>query len=164
MASAANSALRLGRFPGARQLLRRALNFKALAGLSGTAALGAMRAAAAAVAPPLLPFMSAVAVASAAVAAWPVAGALLSFAGQAAAGRMVPRHYPLGHQWVVTAAGVMPVTPAQLLQSFSPDLSQLDVSGLGGLFPAHRMIAYRRRMTQVMQLQAPQVLQHQEQR
>jgi hypothetical protein len=78
------------------------------------------------------------------------AAALLRFVGKLMVRAMLPKNFPVGQQWVLTSDGAFPVTRAQPVSSFSPQPEQLDLAGLGGMFPGHRMIAYRRRMVQLL--------------
>ncbi|GBF91817.1 hypothetical protein Rsub_04922 [Raphidocelis subcapitata] len=104
-------------------------------------ALGAGLRVAALAAPRLLP------------AAVPVLGTLLPAAagieilGSAILMWAVPRNCPLGSQWVLSADGLAPAD--RPLCRFPRAPQALGLKQLGGLFPGHRMIAYRTRIAQL---------------
>jgi hypothetical protein len=75
----------------------------------------------------------------------PVALAAMHLVGKAA----LPVSHPLGQQYVITGAGFEPVD--RPLKSYPRSGEGLDLKQLGGLFPGHRMIAYRRRMVTLLQ-------------
>jgi hypothetical protein len=75
----------------------------------------------------------------------PVALAAMHIIGKAA----LPVSHPLGQQYVMTGAGLEPVD--RPLKSYPRSGEGLDLKQLGGLFPGHRMIAYRRRMVKLLQ-------------
>eukprot|EP00775_Hariotina_reticulata_P012111 gene12111-12250_t len=56
----------------------------------------------------------------------------------------LPVSHPLGQQWVLTANGSEEA--AKPLSSYPKHADALKLKELGGLFPGHRMIAYRRRV------------------
>ena len=78
------------------------------------------------------------------------AAALLHFVGKLMVRVVFPRNFPVGQQWVLTSDGAFPLTHAQPVSSFRSQAEDLDLAGLGGMFPGHRMIAYRRRMVQLL--------------
>jgi hypothetical protein len=75
----------------------------------------------------------------------PVALAAMHLVGKAA----LPVSHPLGQQYVITGAGLEAVD--RPLKSYPRSGEGLDLKQLGGLFPGHRMIAYRRRMVTLLQ-------------
>jgi hypothetical protein len=80
--------------------------------------------------------------------AGPAALAVLHFVGHAAYQAALPASHPLGQQWVMTDAGLEPV--AKPLTSYPRTGEGLGLKELGGLFPGHRMIAYRRRLANLV--------------
>jgi hypothetical protein len=112
--------------------------------LTGALAAG-VRCSAALAAPQLLgPQLSLLSVLPAALTA-PVALAAMHLVGKAA----LPVSHPLGQQWVITGAGLEAVD--RPLKNYPRSGEGLDLKQLGGLFPGHRMIAYRRRMVTLLQ-------------
>lgn len=82
----------------------------------------------------------------------PPAAAALHLLGGAIVTAMLPVSYYIGEQWVLTAEGLQPAGAP--LGSYQQEADSLGLADLGGPFPAHRMIAYRNRVRQVM-LPAP---------
>lgn len=80
--------------------------------------------------------------------AGPAALAVLHFVGHAAYQAALPPSHPLGQQWVMTESGLEPV--AMPLTSYPRTGEGLGLQELGGLFPGHRMIAYRRRLAHLI--------------
>lgn len=80
--------------------------------------------------------------------AGPAALAVLHFVGHAAYQAALPPSHPLGQQWVMTDSGLEPV--AMPLTSYPRTGEGLGLQELGGLFPGHRMIAYRRRLAHLI--------------
>lgn len=80
--------------------------------------------------------------------AGPAALAVLHFVGHAAYQAALPPSHPLGQQWVMTGSGLEPV--AKPLTSYPRTGEGLGLKELGGLFPGHRMIAYRRRLANLV--------------
>lgn len=74
----------------------------------------------------------------------PVALAALHFVGSAALRASMPASHPLGQQWVLTREGLQPAD--RPLKEYPKCATSLRLRELGGLFPGHRMIAYRRRV------------------
>lgn len=82
----------------------------------------------------------------------PAALAALHFVGHAAYKAAMPPSHPLGQQWVMTGAGLELVVKP--LGAYPQNADALGLKELGGLFPGHRMIAYRRRLASLVS-QAP---------
>jgi hypothetical protein len=82
----------------------------------------------------------------------PAAFAALHFVGHAAYKAAMPASHPLGQQWVMTGSGLELVVKP--LHAYPRSGEGLGLKELGGLFPGHRMIAYRRRLA-VLVSQAP---------
>lgn len=61
----------------------------------------------------------------------------------------IPVSHPLGQQVVMTGAGPRPASKP--LKGYPHNAEGLNLQQLGGLFPGHRMIAYRRRMVALLQ-------------
>jgi hypothetical protein len=80
--------------------------------------------------------------------AGPAALAVLHLVGHAAYQAALPPSHPLGQQWVMTGSGLEPV--AKPLSSYPRTGEGLGLKELGGLFPGHRMIAYRRRLANLV--------------
>lgn len=78
----------------------------------------------------------------------PAALALIHVVGHAAYQAALPPSHPLGQQWVMTVSGLEPV--AKPLASYPRTGEGLGLQELGGLFPGHRMIAYRRRLANLV--------------
>lgn len=119
-----------------------------VAWISGALAAGA-RCASALAAPAAVsgPHMSLLAMLPRALAG-PAALAVLHFVGHAAYQAALPPSHPLGQQWVMTGSGLEPV--AKPLSSYPRTGEGLGLKELGGLFPGHRMIAYRRRLANLV--------------
>jgi hypothetical protein len=112
--------------------------------ITGALAAG-VRCSAALAAPQLqAPQLSLLSVLPAALTA-PVALAAMHLVGKAA----VPVSHPLGQQYVMTGSGLEPAM--RPLKSYPRNGEGLNLQQLGGLFPGHRMIAYRRRMVKLLQ-------------
>ncbi len=77
----------------------------------------------------------------------PTAVTMLHLIGASMAATM-PHNYYIGQQYVMTAAGTEPVLGH--MNSFPKDPVGLKLHELKGAFPAHRMIAYRNRVLQVL--------------
>jgi hypothetical protein len=58
----------------------------------------------------------------------------------------VPRTYTIGQQWVLTAQGLEPALKP--LDQYRRDWAEM--GALGGLFPGHRMVAYRNRLVRLL--------------
>lgn len=119
-----------------------------VAWISGALAAGA-RCASALAAPAAVsgPHMSLLAMLPRALAG-PAALAVLHFVGHAAYQAALPPSHPLGQQWVMTGSGLEPV--AKPLSSYPRTGEGLGLKELGGLFPGHRMIAYRWRLANLV--------------
>jgi hypothetical protein len=119
-----------------------------LAWISGALAAGA-RCASALAAPAAVtgPHISLMAMLPRALAG-PAALALLHFVGHAAYQAALPPSHPLGQQWVMTVSGLEPV--AKPLTSYPRTGEGLGLKELGGWCPGHRMIAYRRRLANLV--------------
>lgn len=112
--------------------------------VTGALAAG-VRCSAAIAAPQLLaPQLSLLSMLPAALTA-PVALAAMHLVGKAA----LPVSHPLGQQYVMTGSGLEPVV--RPLKSYPRSGEGLGLKQLGGMFPGHRMIAYRRRMVTLLQ-------------
>lgn len=78
----------------------------------------------------------------------PTAGAVLQLVGGLALGVAVPKNFNVGRQFVLTAAGIEQAHQPFAMYPRNP--AGLDLEALGGAFPAHRMIAYRNRVRQLL--------------
>jgi hypothetical protein len=124
----------------------------AAASLPAGAALSALLPASftAAAAGPLAPFLFVatlvVGMILPALLALPPAAVLVEFIGSLIVTFAVPRTYTLGQQWVLTGQGLEPALKP--LAQYHRDWTEFGT--LGGIFPGHRMIAYRDRLIRLL--------------
>lgn len=130
-----------------KRLYKYGLSKASLAFLTGAVAAG-MRCAAAFTAPQLFgQHMSVMSIFPRALSA-PLAVAAVHLMGTLWLKSAVPVSHPLGQQWVMTRDGMEKVVKP--LKAYPKDTQDLGLQQLGGFAPGHRMIAYRRRVVNLI--------------